>query len=134
MTMIQMQTQVPLETLLHSLRQLNSGELEQVVERAALLRAQRRAPSLSQAESDLLLKINQGVVPAEVKERCALLTHKSQHGNITAEEQAELMDLVDEIELLNAERMNYLIQLAQLRHTSLDDLLQTLEITPLHYE
>lgn len=134
MTMIQMQTQVPLETLLHSLRQLNSGELEQVVEQAALLRAQRRAPSLSRAESDLLLKINQGVVPAEAKERCAFLTQKSRQDNITAEEKAELMALVDEIELLNAERMNYLIQLAQLRHTSLDDLLQTLEITPLHYE
>jgi len=134
MTMIQMQTQVPLETLLHSLRQLNSGELEQVVERAALLRAQRRAPSLGEAESDLLLKINQGIVSAEVKERCAFLTNKSRQGNITAEEQAELMTLVDEIELLNAERTNYLIQLAQLRHTSLDDLLQTLEITPLHYE
>lgn len=134
MTMIQMQTQVPLETLLQSLRQLNNGELEQIVERAALLRAQRRAPSLSQAESDLLLKINQGVVPAEVKERCTFLTQKSRQGNITTEEQAELMSLVDEIELLNAERMNYLIQLAQLRRTSLDDLLQTLEITPLHYE
>lgn len=134
MTMIQMQTQVPLETLLHSLRQLNSGELEQVLERAALLRAQRRAPSLSKAESDLLLKINQGVVPAEVKERCTFLTQKSRQGNITTEEQIELTSLVDEIELLNAERMNYLIQLAQLRRTSLDDLLQTLEITPLHYE
>lgn len=134
MTMIQMQTQVPLETLLQSLRQLNNGELEQIVERAALLRAQRRAPSLSKAESDLLLKINQGVVPAEVKERCTFLTQKSRQGNITTEEQIELTSLVDEIELLNAERMNYLIQLAQLRRTSLDDLLQTLEITPLHYE
>lgn len=132
--MIQMQTQVPLETLLQSLRQLNSGELEKVVEQAALLRARRRAPSLTKAESDLLLKINQGVVSVEVKDRCAFLTHKSRQGNITPEEQAELIALVDEIELLNADRMNYLIQLAQLRHTSLDNLLQTLEITPLHYE
>lgn len=132
--MIQMQTQVPLETLLQSLRQLNSGELEQVVEQAALLRAKRRAPSLTKAESDLILKINQGIVPAEVKDRCMALTQKARQGHISPEEQAELMKLVDQIELLNAERMNYLVQLAQLRHTSLDDLLQTLEIAPLRYE
>lgn len=96
--------------------------------------AERYTYTTGDTSPQLLLKINQGVIPTDVKARCAALTDKARQGEITPEEQAELMQLVDQIELLNAERMNYLFQLAQLRHTSLDELLQTLEITPLRYE
>jgi hypothetical protein len=134
MTTIQVQTELSLTTLLNSLKQLTPNELNEVAKYSALLRARRLAPSLSQEEAELLLKINQGVVPSEIRTRCATLTKKSRQGIITEREHAELMDLVDQIELLNAKRMEYLVQLAHLRQTTLPALMDDLELKPLSYE
>ncbi len=133
MTTIQVQSQLPFDTLLDSLQQLNSQELAQLAQHAARLQAQRKAPSLSEAETELLHKINQGVVPVQVKQTVSELTEKMRNETITEAEHAELMALVDEIEQLNAERLRYLVQLAHLRSMSLDELMQTLEIEPLSY-
>jgi len=134
MTTIHVQTQLSLDDLLHSLRQLDLNELERVERETALLRAQQLAPNLPQVEADLLLKINEGVVPAKTRAQCAALTAKARQGTITPEERAELMKLVDEIELRNAKRIGYLTRLASLRQLSLDDLMQRLELGPLAYE
>jgi hypothetical protein len=133
MTMIQIQTQVSLDTLMNSLKQLDLDELEQIAEYTARLRAQHRAPSLSKAESELWLKINQGVVPENVLKQCAVLTAKAHEGTITDDEHAELMALVNQIEMLNAERLGYLAQLAQLRQMPLEELMAAFEIKPLSY-
>lgn len=133
MTTIQVQSQLPFDTLLDSLQQLSSEELAQLTQHAARLQAQRRAPSLSEAETELLLQINRGAIPSTTRQRCTELTAKLRNETITAEEQAELTALVDEIEQLNAERLGHLVQLAQLRGVPLDDLMQTLEIEPLSY-
>ena len=119
MTTIHVQTQLSLDDLLHGLRQLDLNGLERVERETALLRAQQLAPNLPQAEADLLLKINQGVVPTKTRTRCAALTAKARQGTITPNERAELMKLVDEIELRNAERMGHLTRLASLRQLPL---------------
>jgi hypothetical protein len=131
---IHVQTELSLETLLNSLRQLNLKELELVERETAVLRAQQIAPSLSQAEADLLLKINQGTISRQTRARCAELTARSRAETLTASEEAELMTLVDEIERLNAERMGYLVHLAKLRQVTLDELMITLELSPFSYE
>ncbi len=133
MTTITVQPQPSLTTLLNSLKQLTSNELKEILQQTALLHARRLAPSLPQQEAQLLLKINQGIVPAETRDRCAELTKKSRQGNLTNEEQDELMALVDEIEMLNAKRIEYLAQLAQLRQTTLSALMGDLELKPLSY-
>ncbi len=130
---IQVQTQLSLNALLNSLKQLTPNELHEVSKQTALLRARRLAPHLPKAEADLLLKINQGIIPEETRTRCAALTKKSRQGDLTDEEQAELMTLVDQIELLNVERIEYLAQLAQLRKTTLAALMDDLELKPLSY-
>lgn len=133
MTTIQVQTQLPLKTLLRSLAQLNLNELQAVSKQTALLRARRAAPSLPEEEAQLLLKINQGVIPQNTRIQCAALTKKSRQGHISKQEQIELNALVDEIELLNAERIGYLAELSQLRQVSLPALMDKLEIQPLSY-
>jgi hypothetical protein len=132
--MIQIQTQVTLETLIDSLKQLNKDELEQVAQQTAVLRARHIAGSIPAAEADLLLKINQCTVPEYVRTRSAELSAKSGKGDISEPERNELMALIDQIENLNAERMGYLAQLAALRQTSLETLMNSLEIQPLSYE
>ncbi len=133
MTTIQIQTELSLSALLSSLKQLTPNELNEVSKQTALLRARHLTPTLPQAEEELLLKINQGVISEKIRSRCAILTKKSRRGNLTNEEQSELATLVDQIELLNAERMGYLTQLAHLRKTTLADLMDELELKPLSY-
>lgn len=96
--------------------------------------ARRLAPSLTEQEAEFLLKINSGVVPDTIRTRCAELTTKAQQETLTKAERKELESLVDEIELLNAECIDYLAQLAQLRQQPLDKLMAKLEIQPLSYE
>src|SRR6266403_2217847 len=52
------------EQLLHAALQLPRVELEQFVTRLLMLSIQQDTPHLTQAESELLLKINQGLPPA----------------------------------------------------------------------
>lgn len=134
MTIIHLQTQIPLKELLDSLQQLNIDELEQVARTTAILRAQQFAAHLPQAEAALLVQINQGVIPPDVRQRCAALTAKSRQVFLTPTEEAELAGLVDEIELLNAQRLALLSQLATLRQTSLTAVMDDLDIRPLSYE
>lgn len=127
------QVELPFDALLSSLQQLSAEELVELAQRAAQLGAQRRAPSLTQAETDLLLQINRASVAPEVSRRCAALTEKQRARGLSAQEQAELMRLVDEIELLNAQRLNWLAELADIRQIPLDDLMANLQIKPLSY-
>lgn len=133
MTTIQVQTQLPFETLLNSLKQLNLRELEDVAHTTAVLRARQLTPSLPKEEAALLSYLNEGVIPVETQQRCAVLSQKAQEGAISEEERIELLGLIDQIEELNSKRIGYLVQLAQLRQIPLDDLMKTLEIKPLPY-
>jgi hypothetical protein len=134
MTTIQVQSQLSFDKLLGSLPQLSSEELAQLAQHATRIEVQRKVGSLSEAEADLLLKINQGVVPPDWQQRCAKLTAKARAGTITDAEHAKLVNLVDEIEQLNAKRLDYLVQLAQIRGVTLDELMGVLELAPLAYE
>jgi hypothetical protein len=78
-------------------------------------------------EAELLQKIKQGL-PAETQRRLDLLTAKRRAETLTDEEYEELLALVDEIELRDAKRVEYLAELAQLRNVSLRALMQQLDI------
>jgi hypothetical protein len=43
------------------------------------------------------------------------------------------MTLVDEIELLNARRLGYLVELANIRQISVDELMASLQLKPFTY-
>ncbi len=134
MTTLQMQAQVPFDVLLDSLPQLGADELDLLANQVIQLRAQRKAAHVSDAESALLSKISEGVVPLLLRRRCAELTQRQRAGLLREEEQEELSNIVDEIEIRNAQRIGYLADLAELRQTTLDELMSTLEIAPFSYE
>ena len=83
-------------------------------------------------EAELLQKIKQGL-PAETQRRLDLLTAKRRAETLTDEEYEELLELVNEIELRDAKRVEYLAELAQLRNVSLRTLMQQLDIRPPAY-
>jgi hypothetical protein len=128
------QVPLPFDLLLHNLAQLSNQELAQLAQDAIRLQAQRRAPSLSKAETELLLQISRQLIPADVLQRCRALTIKQRTQGVTAEEQAELVLLVDRIEEVNAARLTALIELASLRQIPLEMLMDQLEIRPFTYD
>lgn len=89
----------------------------------------KKAPVLTEAESRLLLKINEGLLE-EVQLRYHELTTKSVEETLTEEEHQELLGLIPQVEAKSAERLKYLIELATLWKVSVDEVMARLGITP----
>ncbi|HEY9651844.1 MAG TPA: hypothetical protein V6C95_14350 [Coleofasciculaceae cyanobacterium] len=87
----------------------------------------REVSRLSKAEADLLQNINLGL-PPEMWEHYHALIAKRRAETLTIEEQATLIEISDQIEQANARRIQYLIELANLRGTSLEAVMQELGI------
>ena len=128
------QVQLPFESLLNSLPQLTPEQLDIVAQKAAVMQAQRRVSHLDSAETKLLKQIEELVVSAESKARCAELTQQQQTEPLTITEEQELAALIDQMETTNAQRLALLVMLARLRDTDLDTLIAQLELSPLSYE
>jgi hypothetical protein len=127
MPTVQVKAQLSSDDLLLAAEQLNPPELEKLVWRIIALQAHRKAPGLSKDESELLLKINQGV-PPDLQQRCDALIAKRQSETLTPGEYDELLRLTDQVEKLDAKRMEYLKKLAYIRRTSLRALMEELHI------
>lgn len=127
MTTIQIHSEVSLAELLNGVKRLDTVILESFADEVLAIRAQRRAPSLPQAESELLIKINQGL-PGEVRTRFAELNEKRRAETLIEEEHAELLQLIDQIEAHDVERVKNLGKLAQLRNVPVRTLMKQLGI------
>ena len=125
MPTIQIEAHLSSEQLLNAARQMSRQELAQFVERVLTLHAERVAPILPVAESELLLKINHPL-PDNLQRRYNELLEGRDARTLSPEEYQELLQLTDQIELLEVERMKHLIELARLRRVSLDELMRQL--------
>ena len=129
---IEIRSQVSLNDLLNGVAQLNSSDLEQFVSQVLALRAKRVAPSVSKQETEILEKINRGLAQ-KTQQRYNELVAKRQAETLTDAEHQELLDLIDRIEQADAERVQALTKLAQLRNMSVKTLMETLNIRPPAY-
>lgn len=127
MSVLRLQAQIPIDELLKAVEQLPQSELEAFVKQVLAIRAQLQLPSLSEDESTLFLEINRGISP-DVQRRFDELITKRQSATLTQLEQEELIELSDQIELLNAERIRHLGELARLRGRSLSEVMEDLGI------
>lgn len=91
--------------------------------------ASGKAPSLSPEETELLLKINEGL-PEEVQLRYNELLAKLSQETITGPEHQELLQLIPKVEAKGVERLKYLVQLAQLWNASVEEVMDRLGIKP----
>jgi hypothetical protein len=127
MSTVQVQSQVSLDELLNGVGQLSLPELERFVTQAIALLAQRKSPSLSKDEAELLVKVNQGL-SLDIQKRYDELVAKRKVEELTPDEHQELLNLIDEIEKADAERAKHLVELARLRGTSLAAVMEDLGI------
>jgi hypothetical protein len=120
--------QVATQQILRAIAELDEPELDDLFQQVLHLRAQRQVPSIDRAENDLLLTINQTLTFSR-QNRFDQLVAKRQADTITDEELEELIELTDQAEQLNADRVMALAQLAKARNQSLKQVMQTLGIT-----
>lgn len=119
------QVELDFDEVLKGVERLETKELEQFLTQVMAIRAQRRAPSLPQEETELLQKINQGV-PPKVRSRYDELHEKLLDETLTPDEQQEFIGISDQIEFADAERLKHLVLLAQLRNVTVDTLMDQL--------
>jgi hypothetical protein len=116
------------EDLMHAVEQLNETELASFVSRVIALQAQRKAPSLSLAESALLQNIN-APFPDAIQRRYDELIALRRTESLTPTEYAELLQLTDIVETFQAKRVEALAELAQLRGKTMRQVMADLGIT-----
>ncbi|WP_228049073.1 MULTISPECIES: STAS/SEC14 domain-containing protein [unclassified Nodularia (in: cyanobacteria)] len=124
---MKVELQLSSEDLIKAVEQLSQADLKQFISQVIALQAQRTAPSLMQQESELLLKINQGI-SLDIQNYYNDLIAKREAETLTDEEYRELLSLTEQIEKQQAQRIEYLVELANLRGISLNALMESLGI------
>ena len=120
---------IELDQLLTGVAQLDTPDLEKLLIQVRQVLAHRQNPSLPALEIELLQKINQAL-PEEIQQKYNDLSAKMRSLTITPEEHQDLLKLIDVVEQADSDRLQYLIQLSQLRNISLTELMQQLQIQP----
>ncbi len=118
---------ISLDNVLKSIGYLNRVELDTFVSRVLAIRARRTAPTLSKNEADLLVKINRGL-PDDIQQRYQYLNEKRQDETLIPAEHDELLSIIEQIERHDADRAEYLTQLAQYRRVPVKLLMKNLGI------
>jgi len=132
MPTIQIKAQLSFDELLKTVEQFSSTELEQFVFRVFALHVQRKAPQLPNREFELLFKVNQKI-PNNIQTNYDELIAKRQTETLTTEEYQQLLQLTEQIEQFEAIRIETMAELANLRQSSLTNLMKELNIQPPSY-
>ena len=114
-------------TLFQEVERLDNRSLDAFIEHIISLRI-RREPSDRQKEEAMLLKKINKSLSIEQTERFRFLNAKRSDENITENEYAELVVLLEKIEKLNVSRLKYLTALARLRNIPVRELMNQLGI------
>jgi DNA repair photolyase len=131
MPTVKIEAQMSALDLLQAVQQLSQPELEQFIEQIIQVKAQRIAPSLSTKESELLIKINQDL-PQELRYLYQNLIEKRNQEILTESEYQQLLELTEQVEKYQAQRLEYLTQLAQMRQLSLTNLITQMGLKPIN--
>ena len=96
------------------------------------MRAQRSANSLSAQETELLECINRPV-PASLQQQYDQLSKQQRQNNLSENEHKALLNVIEQIEQFDLQRLQHLSNLAKLRNVSLDTVMQDLGIKAANY-
>jgi hypothetical protein len=127
MPVIQLKAKLSFDQLVNAVRQLSAAEMEKLLSRIISFQPLYEEHRLTVAESNLLMKINQGV-PDAIQQRYNGLIAKRNEKTLTDEEYSELLQLTGQVELLDAKRLDCLTELAHIRNKPLGLLMDELSI------
>jgi len=121
-----------LNSIYQSLSILNVIELEQVMQEVLVLRRKKLPTVLTEHETELLRKINAGA-PAVIQKHYNFLVKKRNNETLSDDEYQELLELTAYMENLGVKRLEYLLELAKLRNSTLDEIVEQLQLKPRLY-
>ncbi|MEO0042041.1 MAG: hypothetical protein RL329_1489 [Bacteroidota bacterium] len=133
MSKIHIQTEIDTVLLLQGAAQMTIRELENFVTELNGLITRKKTKSKVRQEKRLLAKINQSVLNPLQRQRYQILSEQFALEIIQPTEYAELLLLANEDEALRNERVQSMIELAQLKAISLPQLMQELGLKPIQY-
>ena len=125
-----MMTATLTKAYIDGLYQFDASTLKQIADRALAIRLERLVAVLTPQESALLNEIHALVLPTEKSAKYDELHDKLAETELDESEHATLLELVDEIEWLGVARLEKIIELAEARHTTIDDVMKTFDIQP----
>ena len=118
-----------IERKIREVAQTEGLDVSTLVRETMEARLRQYDPSRPLTERELLARINRGF-PESFWDRYRLLIAKRRAETITAEEQQEAIGMSDHLEAWRVERLQYLMKLAVIRHTSVDALMQEMGLHP----
>jgi len=116
-----------IDELVKAAEQLPQTDLEALTTQVLALKAKRATPNLPQNEALLLQKINRGL-PDDLQKRYQELISVRQAEVLTESEHTELLQLTNQVEQYQVDRLKCLTELAGIRKVSLMELLDNLGI------
>lgn len=128
MVTVEIPTRLTVDDLVKAANQLPNQELNDFVKRIIALQSQRNFSLSSLSEQKLLKAINDPVLSNEERQRLNFLRAKSEAGDLTGAEHAELLQFVQRTERHDLTRLQALVQLAQNRGQTLSTLMQELDL------
>lgn len=129
MSTVQITTGISVDAMVSVLGQLSEPDLARLSEEVLLARASRKAPYLSTDESKLFERINHTLTPQQW-DRFDVLTKKRESDALSSLEQQELTQICEQQELIAADRLMALGELAKRRGVALELIVDQLKIRP----
>ena len=121
--------EIVISNILEGASKLDSRALSHLAEEIHQLIAKKKAKSLSKEETILIKKINHPIDKVIIEQFDHL--HKKQKTiGLSDEEYNQLIDLSNQIELKDIQRLENMLQLSNLWKISLNELREKLQITP----
>ena len=119
------------QSLLRDADKMPVPELERFLKDINALLRRKKTQDKTLRERQLLYKINNTVLDTEKTEHYQVLIEKLELGTMTNAEHSEFEILATQEEKLRNQRVKYMIELAQLRATSLSKIMEDLGLMPL---
>lgn len=122
--------QIKIEDILNGVAQLKIADLEGFAKQVITILNKKKEPILKKKEQDLIDKIKNGGPSKKFLKRQKLLLQKSVDGTITTKENEEALQMIPISGNWDLERIKLMLQLADLRKTTLEAVRISLNITP----
>jgi hypothetical protein len=130
MVTVEIPAKLTVTDLLKAVEQLPPEELTKFVRQVVALQAKQGGSLLADEEEQVLLAVVEQHLPPDSQARLDALRAESRQRALTASEQAELLQFVQQVEQQDLQRTEVLIKLAQKRGISVSALLAELGLEP----
>ena len=121
------------QQIISTVRTMPLADLEELVDEVLTIQAERRAPHISGEESKLMKTVERRLSESK-QNRLRELQALRDDEKLSADGYAELAAITDELEEIHADRMKALLELANLRGTTLSEQMNQIGIVLPDYE